>query len=551
MIWTLVMLAASAVGHTVTYDGSVPPNEARPPWSCRETEGCSFAVEDGALRVEDNGTSQGQLQFISFGWGATADRPHAVEARVKVASCSGSAGVTLLAADGVREIGLTLYPDRIEIHRLEVRAEVDLETDFRVVRLEMAGDDALVKVDGEVLLDLTGKSTWDAHEGRNLVGFGSLSSAATGEAWWDYVTWTAEQPEVAVWPNAEHHIVYKQEDVYACFPSLSQYEDGTLVTSFGTRVKRSHIDNTGGSARMVSRDGGVTWEKAGKDVPTYDPQTVRTDGNLALANAIGWRYVEESEAERLKAEGYTVRSVRPGTVAFLSGARSTVRSIDGETIRPWEEIDVSPARSMMSFNSSSVLNLGDGVRLVAIYGVGPDNQRSAFVLRTEDDGDHWKCLPMAIGDDQMSYNETALGLNADGRVIALIRTAESTDKDRAGYLFQATSDDQGKTWSEPASTGIWGYPAHLLRLPDDRLVATYGVRRAPMGIRACLSRDGGKTWDVENEIILRADGFGSGSDLGYPITRRLDDGTLATIYYFNGIDNVTHVCLTRWTPPEE
>ncbi len=70
-----------------------------------------------------------------------------------------------------------------------------------------------------------------------------------------------------------------------------------------------------------------------------------------------------------------MRSVRPGTVAFLSGARSTVRSIDGETIRPWEEIDVSPARSMMSFNSSSVLNLGGGLALVDTTGLGPTSAK--------------------------------------------------------------------------------------------------------------------------------------------------------------------------------
>jgi hypothetical protein len=546
----LLIVAALAAGHTITYDGSTMPGEARPPWSCHETENCSLAVEDGVLHIQDKGTSQGELQFISFPWGAIPDRPHAVEARVKVASCSGSAGVTLLAADGVREIGLTLYPDRIEIHRLDVRAAVDLSRDFHVVRIEMIGDDALVKVDDKVLIDLAAKSTGDAHAGRNIVGFGSLSSAATGEAWWDYVTWTAQQPEVNVWPNATHHVVYKQEDVYACFPSLHQYDDGTLVTSFGTRARRSHIDNTGGSTRMVSRDGGVTWEKAGSDVPSHDPQTVRADGNLALANAIGWRYVDESESDRLKAEGRTVRSVRPGTVAYLSGARSMVRTINGETIRPWREIEVPQGGGMMTFHQAATLNVG-GVRLVAIYGTGPENQRSAYVLRSEDDGDSWICVPMALGDEQMSYNETALGVNADNHVIALLRTAESADNNRAGYLYQATSTDQGQTWSEPANTGIWGYPAHLLRLPDDRLVATYGVRRAPMGIRACLSRDGGKTWDVDHEIVLRADGFGSGSDLGYPITQRLADGTLATIYYFNGIDNITHICLTRWTPPEK
>ena len=225
----------------------------------------------------------------------------------------------------------------------------------------MVGDDAVVKVDGNVLLDLKGKSTWDAHAGRNVVGFGSLSSAATSEAWWDSVTWSAEQPEVDVWANAQHHIVYKKEDVYACFPSLYQYENDMLVSGFGTRTRRSHIDNTGGSTRMVSRDGGITWEKAGKDVPSHNPDSVRADGNLAIANAIGWRYADESETERLKAEGRTVRTVRPGTVAYLSGARSTVQSLDGKTIRPWREIEVPSGSSMMTFNSSSVLNLGGGV----------------------------------------------------------------------------------------------------------------------------------------------------------------------------------------------
>lgn len=546
-----VMAAALAGVHTHTYDAEVLPDRARPPWSFRERDNCSAAVEDGVLHVRDDGTAHGELQFISYSWGAIADRPHGVEAKVKVASCSGSSGVILLAADGVREVGLTLYPDRIEIHRLDARAQVNLAQEFHTVRLEMVGDDALVKVDGKTVLDLTGKSTWDAHAGRNLVGFGSLSSAATGEAWWDYVSWTAEQPEVEVYPRAEHHVVFKQEDVYACFPSLYQYEDGTLVSSFGTRVRRSHIDNTGGSTRMVSRDGGIRWEKADAEVPSYNPATVRADGHLALANAIGWRYVDEGETERLKAEGRTVRTVRSGTIAYLSGARSTVRSIGGETVRPWTDIEVPPGGGMMTFHQAAYLNVGDGVRLVGLYGVGPAKHRSAYVLRTEDDGDTWACLPMALGDDQMSYNETALGVNADGHVIALVRTAESADRKNAGYLYQVTSTDRGKTWSEPVNTGIWGYPAHLLRLPDGRLLATYGYRRAPMGIRACLSRDGGKTWDVDDEIVLRADGFGSGSDLGYPITQRLADGTLAMIYYFNGLDNVTHVCLTRWTPPEE
>ncbi|NOX55543.1 MAG: hypothetical protein GXP27_14120, partial [Planctomycetes bacterium] len=381
-VLSVLLLAAFGIEHTVTYDATVLPNEAQPAWSCRQVESCSMKLEGGRLHIVDGGTKQGQLQFVSFPWRARPELPHSVEARVKVVACSGPAGVVLLAADGVREIGLTLYPDRLEVHRLGARASVNLADDVHAVRIEMQGDDAVIQVDGEIVLDLTGKSTWPAYHGRNVVGFGSLSSAATGEAWWERVSWSVTYPDVAVWQEAEHHVVFKRRGVYACFPSLYLYGDGTLVTQFGTRVRRSHIDPTGGSMRMVSCDGGVHWEPADESVPYYNPAAVRADGNLAIAGAIGWRYADEAEGEKWKAKGYTVRAVRPGTVAYLSGARSMLRTIDGKTIRPWQPIKVPPGGGMMAYNQSAYLNAGGGVRLVAIYKVDPGRRYSAYVLRT-------------------------------------------------------------------------------------------------------------------------------------------------------------------------
>ena len=52
----------------------------------------------------------------------------------------------------------------------------------------------------------------------------------------------------------------------------------------------------------------------------------------------------------------------------------------------------------------------------------------------------------------------------------------------------------------PRPTPMWGCPPHLLALGDGRLLCTYGYRRAPFGVRACLSHDGGETW--EDEIRL-------------------------------------------------
>jgi hypothetical protein len=54
------------------------------------------------------------------------------------------------------------------------------------------------------------------------------------------------------------------------------------------------------------------------------------------------------------------------------------------------------------------------------------------------------------------------------------------------------------------------------------------VRKIPYGERACISKDGGKTWDIENEIILSLSDSG---DLGYPASIQLDDDSIITIYY--------------------
>jgi hypothetical protein len=61
-----------------------------------------------------------------------------------------------------------------------------------------------------------------------------------------------------------------------------------------------------------------------------------------------------------------------------------------------------------------------------------------------------------------------------------------------------------------------------------------------------LSRDGGRTWDIEHEFILRADGQRSGADLGYPMTVEGKDGTLVTVYYHTARDGITHIAATRW-----
>jgi len=77
---------------------------------------------------------------------------------------------------------------------------------------------------------------------------------------------------------------------------------------------------------------------------------------------------------------------------------------------------------------------------------------------------------------------------------------------------------------------LLGLPPHLLTISDGRLVCVYGRRVAFAGFGefASISSDGGKTWDVENEITLCASHNG---DLGYPASTLLADGWILTVYY--------------------
>jgi len=551
-----------------TYEPTGLPEQATPPWHASLGANTDASLTEGALRVVDRGTQDRELRFYSWPWQASPREGAVAEVCLKVVSCSGPAGVLLLVADGRRELGLTFYPDRVEAHNVpEIAYRMDTSDDFHVYRVWLCRDDLKLWVDGKLAVEGAGKLTWEAHRGRNLVGFGSCSSAATGEAVWKQVRYHAYKPEVHLVPHAKQVIVYKQPEVYACFPSFAKAEDGALYSGFGTRTRRSHIDPTGGSARMKSTDAGLTWSET-KESPA-NPIPQRKDGGTASAAAYGWREVAADQATGLEEKGYVVRPVREGVVAYLSGAYA-VKQLPGGEKQKWE-VACPPHASLMGYNQSSVLKTENGIRLTAIYGRETrDEPSTSWVLRSDDDGDSWQLLPIArpvavdklqplqpeaeaeaLGDvwlpedGPLGFSETAIAEAGDGSIVAMLRP----DPDRHGYLYQCRSKDGGKTWDTPKRTPMWGYPANLLLLRDGSLLCTYGYRRAPMGIRACVSRDNGRTWDSAHESVLRADGQGNGGDLGYPLTQQLADGRLVTVYYFTVGDGVTHIAATHWTVP--
>ena len=347
-----------------------------------------------------------------------------------------------------------------------------------------------------------------------------------------------------------HRTVFKEQGVYASFPALYQLPDGALATSFATRTRASHIDPTGGSATMLSTDAGVSWHPTDCTIvnPTYDDG----NGRLATAEAYGWRYTDPGERDSLEARGIEVRDVPDGSIGYAHGCYSKL-SVDGAASWRTRDLNVPQHALMMSFHDTATFLRYDDRLIMRLVYIRPEAGRRYYelwLLRSEDNGHSWAVVSVAADADCLiGYGESAILRCTDGDLLCVMRTeSPSGTRER---MAMTRSADTGLTWSTPEMTEMHGHPPDLLRLRDGRIVCTFGYRSDPMGIRAQISEDDGRTFTEDSLVVLRDDGKpsaegGRGADLGYPITIQLPDDSLMTIYYMTCEDGVTHIATTHW-----
>ena len=126
----------------------------------------------------------------------------------------------------------------------------------------------------------------------------------------------------------------------------------------------------------------------------------------------------------------------------------------------------------------------------------------------------------------------------DGSILVHIRTEGTVNGQKIFTIYQTISTDGGKTFPVPTLVPVTpdtaqgvdlltvGAPPHILRHSSGALISVVGVRTAPFGVRALISRNEGESWDLYSLIPKAAN-----LDLGYPATAELEDGTLYTVYY--------------------
>jgi hypothetical protein len=165
-------------------------------------------------------------------------------------------------------------------------------------------------------------------------------------------------------------------------------------------------------------------------------------------------------------------------------------------------------------------------------------------IETKDGGKTWKFLSWIMEEPSgFAIMPSTVRLN-DTTLLTAIRRKEGEHH----QIDACISKDLGKTWSflsTPVPDTGFGNPASMIVLKDGRVCITYGVRKAPFGMYARLSGDGGATWG--SEIVLRDDG--GGRDLGYPRTVQRPDGKVVTVYYFTDqVKKERYIAATIWDP---
>lgn len=332
---------------------------------------------------------------------------------------------------------------------------------------------------------------------------------------------SAQSALVQVSPGVRHVTICAMKGRHLAFPGAAVLPGGLLGVVF--REGEGHVCPYGRICIAYSRDGGRNWSApvavADSASDERDPsiQTL-ADGRVLLTHG-GWNSWMAYDSTATRYPGETAYVKQTGEDEF-GGSQYLFSRDGGHTFEAPVKVPAfaphGPAVAKDgSFYQPSLEN-EHGRRQVCLYRGTPDARKWTRIATIAEKA-----------PDVGNYEEPHTVILDDGTMVTAIRVPPPGD----GYMRISRSTDGGVTWSQPVRTPVRGFPQHLLQLKDGRLLATYGYRYAPQGIRACISRDGGLTWDIDKEIIIRNDG--GTEDLGYPVAVEMPSGEVFCVYYMN------------------
>lgn len=356
------------------------------------------------------------------------------------------------------------------------------------------------------------------------------------------------------WVKTKDIVIYEDFQFYSSFPSVVKSDNNDFIVAFRRAPDRrifsergnSHVDPNSYLMMVRSADG-ESWSKDPKLIYSHplggsqDPCLLKLKDGTLLCTSYVWTFVRPDGVENLKRPVMNIG----GGVVFMGGY--LVRSKDdgnnwSEPIYPPhidEDIYLNVLGEPLPAYNRGALYEGENGRIYWVVAVNdslPINKTSNHLIVSDDKGLTWGYSGLVATDDKASFNEASIYETPKGDLVAFLRTANMDDQ-----ACISRSTDGGRTfkWEK---MGFQGHPLNAIRLPDERVLLTYGYRHAPFGIRARILNPECTDFATAPEIVLRNDG--SNGDIGYTWPVMLDDKRVLVVYYFNRDNGIRYIAGT-------
>jgi hypothetical protein len=328
----------------------------------------------------------------------------------------------------------------------------------------------------------------------------------------------------------DHGIVYNAQAQpksrrFCAFTNTTILSDGRILVAFHSgSAKESPDENV---IMRLSADEGKTWETV---CDGLEPLVVQGKPG-------SWhhgRVTELVSGHLLGAFWWLDRSdparpmINPETTGTLPNHIFVMESFDsGRTWLDRREVDTRPFESVALMGAPLKLANGDtpappspspasGQMRVAIVSESwktyhdASQGRHHAILSISHDSARTFDAPIVVANDPsgtLLFWDQRLAVDPQtGRLIGMFWTHNRVARQDANvHIAWGTPD--GKTWTDPTDAGFLGQIPRPLVLPGGRVLVTYIHRHYPPSLRAILSPDFGKTWDVQNELVFYEHAF--------------------------------------------
>lgn len=347
-------------------------------------------------------------------------------------------------------------------------------------------------------------------------------------------------------------IIYQDTFFFSSFPSIIKLPNKELYVAFRKAPDRKkfgkkfnkHTDPNSYLVAVRSKDG-ENWTKEPELIyanpfgGVQDPCLIQLANKTILCSSYSWVFLEPEDSCELK-EPY----IKTGKNAIFSGGYILQSKDKGKT---WSApIYPPPIKGIAHFDvfwdtipayNRGAMYEGRNKKIYwAVIGHDTLNRTSNHLLISEDKGLNWHYSGVIATDKKISFNEASIYETPKGDLVVFLRTANA---DNEAYI--ARSSDGGKTF-QWESMNFQGHPLHALRLPDKRVLLTYGYRCEPFGVRARILNSECTNFNTAPEIILRDDAVNP--DIGYTWAVQLNRKRVLVVYYFNLEGEVRHIAGT-------